>query len=547
MPQSPSLCTQAATHNHRQARAFTPVRVTWRRLADAARSCSCDHPARGESLALRDSASLSNTATTYSPLFVRSFARNHRLRITSKGIKRRATERFESAHKKPKLAPRKSLASMAQVLSPGQVIEAPVAKKEDDEWRENLNVRMICPDCREDPPDLYEDHASGDMICTSCGLVLSQRNIDVSSEWRTFSNDDQGNDDPSRVGDGPNALLNGAQLNTGIAFGDGMRSKDLHRAQNKSNTDKTNKTLLVAYKQIGALCDGWQLPNSVSDTTKHMFKDASESGYFKGKTQEALIAGCLFLACRRNSVPRTFREVTDLTKVSKKEIGRIFKNLEEFFRKKDKERANGDGTAMIGGGKLFRFLYIDSLDTKPVLSRHRCYPRSIHWLQPGRSERFVQPLLQFARYVPTHYQHRHSPCVQAQGNWWSGWSLSSVRCSCCHFHGRPPDERTQVRERDLWRCQGQRLYHPSSLQTSLRGQGHSHRSGDCQQRRQRRQVAQARVVCKAQCFDCLSSSCDADKCSSWMKCPERLTANEGDSSSPHPQRSVLCSIFEHTF
>lgn len=226
-------------------------------------------------------------------------------------------------------------------------------KKEDDEWRENLNVRMICPDCREDPPDLYEDHASGDMICTSCGLVLSQRNIDVSSEWRTFSNDDQGNDDPSRVGDGPNALLNGAQLNTGIAFGEGMRSKDLHRAQNKANTDKTNKGLLMAYKQIGALCDGWQLPGSVSDTAKHMFKDASESGLFKGKTQEALIAGCLFLACRRNQVPRTFREVTDLTRVSKKEIGRIFKTLEDFFRKRDKERANGDGTAMIGGGKFF--------------------------------------------------------------------------------------------------------------------------------------------------------------------------------------------------
>lgn len=242
---------------------------------------------------------------------------------------------------------------MAQVLSPGQVLEAPVPKKEDDEWRENLNVRMICPDCREDPPDLYEDHASGDMICTSCGLVLSQRNIDVSSEWRTFSNDDQGNDDPSRVGDGPNALLNGAQLNTGIAFGEGMRSKDLHRAQNKANTDKTNKGLLMAYKQIGALCDGWQLPGSVSDTAKHMFKDASESGLFKGKTQEALIAGCLFLACRRNQVPRTFREVTDLTRVSKKEIGRIFKTLEDFFRKRDKERANGDGTAMIGGGKFF--------------------------------------------------------------------------------------------------------------------------------------------------------------------------------------------------
>lgn len=220
--------------------------------------------------------------------------------------------------------------------------------KQDDEWRENLNFKMICKECKEDPPELVEDHASGDMICGSCGLVLQERSIDQSSEWRTFSNDDQGNDDPSRVGDGPNALLNGAQLNTGIAFGEGLKSKELHRAQNKANIDKGNKSLLQAYKQIGALCDGWQLPNSVSDTAKHIFKDADESKLFRGKSQEALIAGCVFLACRRNNVPRSFREVMELTKVSKKEIGRVFKTLENFLM--NREKSKGD-TSMIGGGK----------------------------------------------------------------------------------------------------------------------------------------------------------------------------------------------------
>ena len=240
---------------------------------------------------------------------------------------------------------------MRQELSPGAVPDEPQQEKE-EEWRENLNVRMICKDCNEDPPDLYEDHASGDLVCANCGLVLQQRSIDQSSEWRTFSNDDQGNDDPSRVGDGPNSLLNGAQLNTNIAFGDGgMRSKELHRAQNKANLDKGNKGLLQAYKQIGALCDGWQLPNSVSDTAKHLYKDADASKLFKGKSQEALIAGCVFLACRRNNVPRSFREVMELTKVSKKEIGRTFKLLENFLMKQEKDREGH--TSMVAGGKAF--------------------------------------------------------------------------------------------------------------------------------------------------------------------------------------------------
>lgn len=242
---------------------------------------------------------------------------------------------------------------MAQVLSPGALPEPEPIMSQDDEWRENLQVRLICRDCREDPPELVEDHASGDLLCGNCGLVLQQRSIDTSSEWRTFSNDDNANDDPSRVGDGPNALLNGAQLNTNIAFGDGgMRSRELQRTQNKANLDKGNKSLLQAYKQIGALCDGWQLPNSVADTAKHLYKDADESRLFKGKSQEALIAGCVFLACRRNQVPRSFREVMELTKVSKKEIGRTFKLLENFLMNKEKERGSQGTTSMVAGGTV---------------------------------------------------------------------------------------------------------------------------------------------------------------------------------------------------
>lgn len=254
---------------------------------------------------------------------------------------------------------------MTQVLSPGELPEVDLQPGKVEEWRENLNVRMICGECREDPPDLVEDHATGDLVCATCGLVLQQRSIDQSSEWRTFSNDDQGNDDPSRVGDGPNSLLNGAQLNTNIAFGEGgMRSRELHRAQNKTNVDKGNKGLLQAYKQIGALCDGWQLPTSVSDTAKHIYKDADESRLFKGKSPDALIAGCVFLACRRNNVQRSFREVMELTRVSKKEIGRTFKLLENFLMKQQKER---DGQTSITAAGEYRFLPISLAEVQELL------------------------------------------------------------------------------------------------------------------------------------------------------------------------------------
>jgi transcription initiation factor TFIIB len=137
--------------------------------------------------------------------------------------------------------------------------------KPDEQWEENLNLHMMCPDCQVLPANLVEEFASGDMVCGDCGLVLGGRIVDTRSEWRTFSNDDQANDDPSRVGDGPNLLLNGNQLSTEIAH-DGSKSRDLLRAQGKSTADKGNKALLAAYKQIGAMSDSIHLNKAVSDT-----------------------------------------------------------------------------------------------------------------------------------------------------------------------------------------------------------------------------------------------------------------------------------------
>ncbi|PBP22502.1 transcription factor TFIIB [Diplocarpon rosae] len=214
------------------------------------------------------------------------------------------------------------------------------------DWSENLNMTMVCKDCKEVPPNLVEEFSSGDMVCGSCGLVLGDRIVDTRSEWRTFANDDQGNDDPSRVGDGANPLLNGSQLTTSISFQDGnARSRDLMRTQNKSSNDKATKGLLAAYKEIGAHCDAVNIPKNVSDTAKHLFKLVDDAKAFKGKSQEAIVAGCIFIACRQCGVPRTFREIYALTKVSKKDIGRTFKALEKFFA----EDSSGKGKTGAAG------------------------------------------------------------------------------------------------------------------------------------------------------------------------------------------------------
>ncbi|KAI7975274.1 hypothetical protein EIK77_007403 [Talaromyces pinophilus] len=210
-------------------------------------------------------------------------------------------------------------------------------------WEKNLSAHVICPECKEFPPNL-EFPGSHETVCGSCGLVLADREIDIHSEWRTFSNDDQNNDDPSRVGETSNILLNGNQLETSIAGGATGAARQLYRAQNKLSSEKNNKALMAAYKEIGALCDGFNIQKIVADTAKYLFKIVDDHKAFKGKSQDVIIAGCIFIACRQCHAPRTFSEIFAVTKVSRKEIGRIYKSLEKFFTAQNIERSVQVGT-----------------------------------------------------------------------------------------------------------------------------------------------------------------------------------------------------------
>lgn len=223
---------------------------------------------------------------------------------------------------------------------------AAAARQDPNQWKKNLSAHVVCPECKEMPPNL-EFPDSHETVCGSCGLVLSDREVDMHSEWRTFSNDDQNNDDPSRVGDATNPLLNGDQLETQIASGGSGKIRDLYRAQNKQSSEKANKALLAAYKEIGALCDGFNIQKNVADTAKYLFKVVDDAKAFKGKSQDVIIAGCIFIACRQCKVPRTFTEIFAVTKVTRKEIGRIYKALEKFFTNQNLERIN---TVVSNGG-----------------------------------------------------------------------------------------------------------------------------------------------------------------------------------------------------
>ncbi|GMM27645.1 transcription factor TFIIB [Martiniozyma asiatica (nom. inval.)] len=209
-----------------------------------------------------------------------------------------------------------------------------------DQKQVNLNITISCPECKVFPPELVERHSEGDIVCGLCGLVLCDRIIDTRSEWRTFNNDDQNGDDPSRVGEALSNSADSDQLTTVIGMGpDASRAaRDLHRTQGRSFIDKKDNVLSTAYSKITQMCDGYQLPKVVSDGAKEVYKLVYEDKALRGKSQESIMAASIFLGCRKASVPRSFKEIWALTGVSRKEIGKVFKVMNSIIQKKDLEQ-----------------------------------------------------------------------------------------------------------------------------------------------------------------------------------------------------------------
>ncbi|XP_063966290.1 transcription initiation factor IIB-like [Lytechinus pictus] len=187
--------------------------------------------------------------------------------------------------------------------------------------------KVCCP--AHPQANLIEDSHAGDLICPDCGLVVADRVIDVGSEWRTFSND-KANADPSRVGAAENPLLEGNDLSTiiGGPLGNASFNEDgTKKYRSKSNLSSTNRTLVNAFREIGAMADRINLPKTIVDRAMTLFKQVNDQKTLRGRSNDAIAAACLYIACRQEEVPRTFKEICAVSKVNKREIGRCFKRI----------------------------------------------------------------------------------------------------------------------------------------------------------------------------------------------------------------------------
>jgi transcription initiation factor TFIIB len=185
---------------------------------------------------------------------------------------------------------------------------------------ESLN---ICPECGGSIIPLIN---TGDVVCNQCGLVINEKNVDFSHNGRrAYTNQEKINRE--QTGAPISILLPDIGLSTVIDKSK-INNPDLKRAA-KWNTRITwqKRNLLIASTELKRISTILNLPNYVREDAMRLYIEAFKKKLLRGRSINAMVAACLYLACRRKQIPRTFQEILNEASVNAKEVRRSYSTL----------------------------------------------------------------------------------------------------------------------------------------------------------------------------------------------------------------------------
>ncbi len=195
--------------------------------------------------------------------------------------------------------------------------------------------------CREcGSRNLVTDDGRGEVSCVDCGLVIEENKIDPGAEWRVFS-PEQG-DSMARTGAPSTQLIHDKGLSTEIDWqnrdysGRALsnqnrmqyhRMRKWQRRARSSNTHERNLT--TALPEISRICSKLGMSKSVQQEVAVVYRKSLERGLTRGRSIDALVAASIYLVCNMNKLGRTLDEVSESSRVGRKELTRCYKIIKK--------------------------------------------------------------------------------------------------------------------------------------------------------------------------------------------------------------------------
>ncbi len=198
---------------------------------------------------------------------------------------------------------------------------------------ETADEQEHCPECG---GRLVSDDGRAETVCTDCGLVVEEDEIDRGPEWRAF--DAAEKDEKSRVGAPTTNMMHDQGLSTNIgwqdkdAYGRSLSSRQREKMQRLRTWNERFRTrnskernLKQALGEIDRMASALGLPDTVRETSSVIYRRALEEDLLPGRSIEGVATASLYAAARQAGTPRSLDEISAVSRVEKAEIARTYR------------------------------------------------------------------------------------------------------------------------------------------------------------------------------------------------------------------------------
>jgi transcription initiation factor TFIIB len=194
-----------------------------------------------------------------------------------------------------------------------------------------MDSEDFCPHCKK-PTFLATDQSQGTVVCGSCGLVIEDRMVDPTKEWREFADGNSSGADPRRTGGIRNNYLDDGGLSLSVS------GNSYNEATNKIMTLSTR---LGSNSEDRSLFRGQQLlskwgsllglqKNILNKAEEQFSRIESSKKTLKGRSIESIAAAVLYIASRMCSIPLKPHDIENVTGVNIKEIKGAYKAVKSY-------------------------------------------------------------------------------------------------------------------------------------------------------------------------------------------------------------------------
>ncbi len=215
--------------------------------------------------------------------------------------------------------------------------EEPVEVKKTEATNQNHH-QIVCPECGS--TDITKDYARAELVCNKCGLVLEEDIIDTGQEWRAFDSEQRA----SRARTG--APIKFTKPNKGLSTEIDQYNRDIRgvkiSAKSKAQMTRLRKwhkrtsisssmerNLAIALSELERICSSLSLPSNIREASALLYRKAVEKGLIRGRLIESVVAAVIYTICRQYGIPRTLDEISAVSGINKKEIGRTYRFLKK--------------------------------------------------------------------------------------------------------------------------------------------------------------------------------------------------------------------------